>query len=245
MTRWSIGDLAKASGLTVRTLYHYDEIGLIVASERTASGHRRYTPDDVRHLYQVRSLRQLGLSLEEIRAALSSSDSLRPLFEAQLAALTAHGQQVEALRSRIAALLDGHTSESLLSTLELMSVYESYFTADQLTDMRARAAAIGTEGVEALKASWLELVRELRQHMADGTPATDPRVVELSRRWDELGAKFHGDDPAIKAAAQRSWDENRSAISAQIGWPAEDGLIAYLGQARSRLSWGQMVKSGR
>ncbi|MFS8095580.1 MerR family transcriptional regulator [Lentzea alba] len=233
MTRWSIGDLAKASGLTVRTLYHYDEIGLVTASERTTSGHRRYTSDDVRRLYQVRSLRQLGLSLEEVRAALSSSDSLRPLFEAQLAALTAQARQVETLRSRIAALLDGHTTGSLLSTLELMSLYESYFTADQLADLRTRAASLGPEAVEALKASWLELVRSLRRHMADGTPATDPRVVELARQWDALAAKFHNDDPAIKAAAARSWEENKASISTQIGWPADDGLVDYIGQARA------------
>lgn len=233
MTRWSIGDLAKASGLTVRTLYHYDEIGLVVASERTASGHRRYTPEDVRRLYQVRSLRQLGLSLEEVRSALSRSDSLRPIFQAQLAALTTQAQQVEALRSRLTALLDGHTTESLLSTLEMMSVYESYFTADQLTDLRSRAASLGPEAVEGLKASWLELVKEIRQHMADGTAPTDPRVVELSRRWDALGAEFTGGDPAIQAAAQRSWEENKSTISTQIGWPSDDGLVDYIGQARA------------
>jgi DNA-binding transcriptional MerR regulator len=233
VTRWSIGDLAKASGLTVRTLHHYDEIGLVVASERTTSGHRRYTPDDVRRLYQVRSLRQLGLSLDEVRSALSRSDSLRPIFQAQLAALTAQAQQVEALRSRLTALLDGHTTESLLSALEMMSVHESYFTADQLTDLRSRAAALGPEAVEALKTSWLELVEQLRQHMADGTPATDPRVVELSRQWDALGAQFTGGDAAIQAAAQRSWDENKASISAQIGWPAEDGLVDYIGQARA------------
>ncbi|MGW6445055.1 MerR family transcriptional regulator [Lentzea sp. NPDC055074] len=122
MTRWSVGDLAKASGLTVRTRHHHDEIGLVVASERTPSGHRRYTPDDVRRLYQVRSLRQLGLSPEDVRSALSRSDSLRPLFEAQLASLNARARQVDALRSRLTALLDGHTTESLLSTLEMMSV---------------------------------------------------------------------------------------------------------------------------
>ncbi|WP_394617478.1 MerR family transcriptional regulator [Lentzea sp. JNUCC 0626] len=233
MTRWSVGDLAKASGLTVRTLHHYDEIGLVVASERTSSGHRRYTPDDVRRLYQVRSLRQLGLSLEEVRSALSRSDSLRPLFEAQLAALTAQAQQVEALRSRLTALLDGHTTESLLSTLEMMSVYESYFTSDQLGDMRSRAAAMGPEAVEALKASWLELVQQLRQHMADGTPPSDPRVVDLARQWDELGARFTGGDAAIQAAAQRSWSEHKTSISSQIGWPADDGLVDYVNQARA------------
>jgi MerR family transcriptional regulator, thiopeptide resistance regulator len=181
VTRRSIRDLAKASGLTVRTRHHHDEIGLAVASERTTSGHRRYTPDDVRRLYQVRSLRQLGLSLEEVRSALSLSDSLRPLFEAQLASSTAQARQVEALRSRLTALLDGHTTESLLSTLEMMALHESYFTAEQLGDLRSRAAAMGPEAVEGLKASWLGLVGELRQHMADGTPADDGLVDYVTR----------------------------------------------------------------
>ncbi|MFD5826541.1 MerR family transcriptional regulator [Lentzea sp. NPDC060358] len=233
MTRWSIGDLAKASGLTVRTLHHYDEIGVVVASERTPSGHRRYTPDDVRRLYQVRSLRQLGLSLEDVRSALSRSDSLRPLFEAQLAALARQAQQVDALRSRLTALLDGHTTESLLSTLEMMSVYESYFTAGQLEDLRSRAAALGPEAVEGLKTSWLELVRQLRQHMTEGTPASDPRVGELVAEWDALGARFTGGDPAVQAAAQKSWSENKAAISTQIGWPADDGLVEYVNRARA------------
>jgi MerR family transcriptional regulator, thiopeptide resistance regulator len=59
--RWSIGQLAQASGLTVRALRHYDAVGLLKASERTASGHRRYTEADLRRLYRVRALRSLGL----------------------------------------------------------------------------------------------------------------------------------------------------------------------------------------
>ncbi|MFI6739357.1 MerR family transcriptional regulator [Nonomuraea sp. NPDC050451] len=70
--RWTIGELAKASGVTVRTLYHYDEIGLARAGERTASGHRRYTEADLRRLYRVRALRGLGLSLEEIAEVLNN-----------------------------------------------------------------------------------------------------------------------------------------------------------------------------
>ena len=53
---WSVGQLARAGGVTVRTLHYYEEIGLVPASERTASGHRRYTDADVRRLYQVRAL---------------------------------------------------------------------------------------------------------------------------------------------------------------------------------------------
>src|SRR4051812_46097872 len=61
-----VGELARRTGLTVRTLHHYDEIGLLKASLHTESGHRLYTACDVARLQQVLSLRQLGFSLEEI-----------------------------------------------------------------------------------------------------------------------------------------------------------------------------------
>ncbi|MEV4461974.1 MerR family transcriptional regulator [Microbispora sp. NPDC049633] len=71
--RWSIGELARATGMTVRALHHYDEIGLLTASERTPSGHRRYSERDLRRLYRVRALRALGLSLEEVAAVLAGA----------------------------------------------------------------------------------------------------------------------------------------------------------------------------
>lgn len=54
--RWSVGELAGACGVTVRTLHHYDQIGLLRAGTRTASGHRRYTRHDVQRLYRIREL---------------------------------------------------------------------------------------------------------------------------------------------------------------------------------------------
>src|SRR3954469_18916720 len=65
-----VGELAKRTGLTVRTLHHYDEIGLLRPSLRTETGHRLYTAADVARLQQVLSLRQLGFALEEVQACL-------------------------------------------------------------------------------------------------------------------------------------------------------------------------------
>src|SRR3984893_10148836 len=65
-----VGELAKRSGLTVRALHHYDEIGLLKPSLHTEAGHRLYTAADVARLQQVLSLRQLGFALEEVRNAL-------------------------------------------------------------------------------------------------------------------------------------------------------------------------------
>src|SRR5690242_21744766 len=75
---WKIGELARATGLTVRTLHHYDEIGLLVPSERTQAGYRLYGEQDGRRLYEIRALRDLGIPLVEIPAALAgdSRDTL-------------------------------------------------------------------------------------------------------------------------------------------------------------------------
>lgn len=68
---WKVGDLAKMTGLTVRTLRFYDQIGLFSPSGQTESGHRLYNESDLSRLHQILSLKELGLSLEEIKSALN------------------------------------------------------------------------------------------------------------------------------------------------------------------------------
>lgn len=68
---WKVGDLAKLTGLTVRTLRFYDQIGLFSPSGQTESGHRLYNESDLSRLHQILSLKELGLSLEEIKSALN------------------------------------------------------------------------------------------------------------------------------------------------------------------------------
>ncbi|MCQ8193817.1 MerR family transcriptional regulator [Streptomyces sp. RCU064] len=106
--RWSIGELARATGVTVRALHHYDEIGLLRASERTASGHRRYTAADLRRLYRVRTLRGLGMPLEEIKSVLGAPEDLaaaRGLLAAQLEQLTAQADRLQRLIRQVGGLL--------------------------------------------------------------------------------------------------------------------------------------------
>ncbi|MFC5403224.1 MerR family transcriptional regulator [Cohnella soli] len=67
---WKVGDLAKLTGLTVRTLRFYDQIGLFSPSGQTESGHRLYNEEDIKRLHQILSLKELGLSLEEIKSAI-------------------------------------------------------------------------------------------------------------------------------------------------------------------------------
>jgi DNA-binding transcriptional MerR regulator len=67
-----VGEVAKRTGLSVRTLHYYDEIGLLSPAEHTASRHRLYGAPEILRLQQIKSLRQLGFSLDEIREMLDS-----------------------------------------------------------------------------------------------------------------------------------------------------------------------------
>ena len=81
---FTVGELAKLTGVTVRTLHHYDEIGLVTPSQRTAAGYRLYGERDVMRLQQVLVHRELGLPLEQIAAVLDApgfarAEALRPV----------------------------------------------------------------------------------------------------------------------------------------------------------------------
>ncbi|WP_411145789.1 MerR family transcriptional regulator [Streptomyces sp. x-80] len=67
---YSVGQVAGFAGITVRTLHHYDEIGLLVPGERRHAGHRRYGEADLDRLQQILFYRELGFPLDEVAALL-------------------------------------------------------------------------------------------------------------------------------------------------------------------------------
>ncbi len=242
--RWSIGELARASGVSVRTLHHYDEIGLLRAAGRTGSGHRRYTGGDLRRLYRIRALRKLGLSLARIEGVLAGvADEpamLRELLTAQLAELETQGERIGRLTRQIQGLLRQLDDASMpgphqfMTTLEMISVLDGYFTAEQQDDLARRRAEIGPEGVDAAKDQWAGLVEELLTHLRADTPVDDPRVADLVRRWDALGDAFHPGGEGTKTAARRMWQDHATDLARPLPWPAErlSALVAYLERAR-------------
>lgn len=104
-----IGELAERTGLSIRTLRHYDEIGLLVPSARSDGGFRLYTPDDESRLLLIRRMKPLGYSLEQMGELLSVVDGLgdRPDDEAlreRLEAIRSEAsERRETLRRQLAA----------------------------------------------------------------------------------------------------------------------------------------------
>ncbi len=133
-----IGDIAELTGMTVRTLRYYEEIELIEPSSRTEAGHRLYGPDAVEQLYKISMLRQLGLSLAEVRSSLvaegaetaeRSAPDLRSLMAEHLAAVDERLTNEQRLRRRLVELVgtlqaNEDTTRDLLSVLEDMTMLE-------------------------------------------------------------------------------------------------------------------------
>jgi MerR family transcriptional regulator, thiopeptide resistance regulator len=247
---WTIGDLAKASGVTIRTLHYYDEIGLVGASERTASGHRRYTEDDVRRLYRVRALTQLGLSLDEVATVLRRGaedlPALRDLLHAQLADLEVRARRLDEARHRILGLvqqLDGDEipePERFLATLEVTAELYGHLSEQQWDALAERRAELGEDTVATLRTEFATVVEELRRHLADGTPAEDPAVRELAVRWRRVSAAFRTGRPEldeqIQASAETVWRQQGGRISEYVsdraGWSAPGDWAAVVEYVR-------------
>jgi MerR family transcriptional regulator, thiopeptide resistance regulator len=210
--RWKVGDLAAATGLTVRALHHFDEIGLVRPAARSAGGHRLYTDDDVRRLYAVVALRHLEMPLNEIAAVLEGDT-------ARLAvAVRRHLDRVEQdlrLRQRIrgylASLLsaaddgDGPTTSDLLESMEEIMT-ASYFTQEQLRRLKDRHGEAGPDAFGRWRAEWAAIVEAAEAEIARGTDPAQPPARELARRWSALMADMSGGDAQIVSAMYAKLD---------------------------------------
>jgi DNA-binding transcriptional MerR regulator len=186
-----VGELAKRTGLTVRTLHHYDAIGLLKPSLRTGAGHRLYSSGDVARLQQVLSLRQLGFSLDEIRGCLDRpDDSPLDVIRRHIARLQEQMALQRSLCERLESLArsfdTGETVsvDEFLRTIEVMTMIENSYTPEQRQQFQELAQGVGPEEIRTVEEAWTVLLAEVRASR-DLDPAT-PEAQGLARRWDEL-----------------------------------------------------------
>jgi DNA-binding transcriptional MerR regulator len=233
---WKVGQLAKRTGISVRTLHYYDEIGLLSPSHHTPSGHRLYTSGDVARPHQIVSLRQLGFALGAIRECLDG-DGFSPrrvigLHVARLeAAIETQRRLCERLKA-IAASLDAAedvSAETLIRTIEEMKAVEKYYTQEQLDTLQERRKQVGEARIREVEAEWPALMAEVRAEMEKGTDPASERVRELARRWMGLVEEFTGGDPAIAASAKSMW-QNESSIHGMDTSPMRE-MMGYIQRA--------------
>ena len=161
MSLLKVGEIAKKTGLTVRALHHYDDIGLLTASCRSDTGYRLYTHDDLMQLQKIKSLQSLGFSLEEIaRIIQSDAESLSDILNKHLNNLVQHIEQQQVLIQRLQNLVDviqqgqSPTVEMLLDTLRVTIMFEKYYSPDQMAKLAEIRDEIGEESIKEMEQEW-------------------------------------------------------------------------------------------
>jgi len=235
-----VGQLAKRTGLSVRTLHHYDEIGLLVPARRTASGHRLYGSDEIGRLQQIAALRQLGFSLDAIRETLVRPGfTLERTLELQIHRL---GEQIEHAgrllerleRVRLRLKAADHVSvDELMQAIQETIMHDKYYTPEQLEKLEERKETVGEERIQEVQAEWARLFERFGAEMEKGTAPTEEPVLEIARQAMSLIKEFTGGDAGIRQSLGTMVSENRESMYEH--WGVDPKVGEYMGQAMAAL----------
>lgn len=227
---WKVGQLADSTGVTVRTLHHYDHLGLVRPSARTPSGYRLYAESDVERLYEVLALRQLGLPLEAIGEILDGSSSLEPLLERHRAYLDRQMVAIRTLRAQLSSVAAGMRGGEVVSVIDFLELIrkvitvdetvKDYFSDEQLADLAERRAQLGEESVARVQAAWPDLIARVQTAVDAGVDPASPRAQELAAEWMGLLDQFHGGDDGLRDSLYRMQADNAAKIAVQHGGPS-------------------------
>lgn len=233
---WKVGELARRTGLSVRTLHWYDEIGLLTPSCYSEARHRLYTAADVTRLQQILSLRQLGFALEEVRACLDRPDfSPLELIHRHIGRLREEMEAQRRLCKRLESLAERWQAaemvsvEEILSTIEEMNMSEKYYTPEQLQWLKERAETVGDERIRAVEAEWPKLMAEVQAEMDKGSDPASDSVQALAHRWMALVHEFTGGDAGIENSLRTVYQQEQTIHGMEV--PAMRPMMEYIGKA--------------
>lgn len=180
----TIGQLARRTGLSVRTIRFWSDAGVVAPTTRSAGGYRLYDAEALARLELVRTLRDLGLDLSTVRAIVTGQADLRAVVRAQVAALDAEARTLRLRRAVLASVARrGSTSEELriMHRLARLSADERQRMIDEFV-----AGAFAGIDPEALGGHLAEAMRRLPADLPD-----DPSDAQVDA-WLEL-AELVGD----------------------------------------------------
>ena len=233
---WKVGELAKRTGVSVRTLHHYDSLGLLSPSHRSESGYRLYTGSDVQRLQQILSLRTLGFSLDEIKELLSRPGiTPESVLQLQIQHLKERIGLQQRLCQRLESIAERWRADETIPTEEFLQIiedtrmFEKYYTPEQMEELKARRETVGDDRIRQVEGEWQELMAQIRAEMDRGTDPADERVQQLARRWMGLVQEFTGGNPGIEKSLGRMYSEEPVVHGMDMGPMRE--MMGYVQRA--------------
>ena len=199
--RYSIGELSRRTGLSAKTIRFYSDEGLVPPTDRTSAGHRRYDVTAMARLELVRTLRDLGAGLGEVRRVLAAETDLPSLAQRQLQLVE---EQLRRLRTRRAVLRavvrEQKTTEEvrLMHKLAQLSDGERDRLIDEFWD-----STISGLDIDEQFAEWM---RSAKPRLPD-----DPNPAQVEA-WVELAELIN--DQSFRAAVREMWRRQAERMAA-------------------------------
>ncbi|MGH2559663.1 MAG: MerR family transcriptional regulator [Thermomicrobiales bacterium] len=247
--RYRVGELARLAGVSVRTLHHYDQIGLLGPSGHSAGGRRLYEETDVLALQQILTLRYLGLPLKEIARLLRRPDfDLIASLRIQRRALRDRISELERIEAGVQRLVDSRLSTgawdwdvvaTAASTVQDGLTHrgaemDAHYTPEQMAQFKELGEQVGPEAIRQIEEEWTSLIAEVRanRHLAP----TDPAAQALADRWNaanERVAAAYRDYPELWQAIGENYQKGNFAASEHTPQPEDFAFIAKVNEARA------------
>jgi len=243
-TALPVGTIARLAGVTVRTLHHYDAIGLVMPGGRSEAGHRRYRRADVARLQEVLFFRELGLSLEQIREIVGLPTYHRAeALERHRALLERKMVRLRAMLDAVDAALEAEREGTTMSQEEMLEVFGDFDPAQYAAETRQRWG--DTEAYRESsrrtarygKADWQQIGREADEInqafialMEAGVPADSPQARAVAERHRAHISRWFYDCPQEIHRGLGEMYEADPRFTANLD-KARPGLAAYMAAA--------------
>ncbi len=189
----TVGQVAETFGVTVRTLHHYDAVGLVVPSERTDAGYRLYTDADLARLSTVVTYRRLGLPLDEVRALLDGDGTAVEHLQRQRAAVVTRLDELGELVQAIDRALEREMNEQPATTEDLKELFGDGYSEEHEAEAQERWgdtdawAQSRSRTSRYTKADWEEVKAEAEavnaafvEAFVAGEPATSEAAMDAA-----------------------------------------------------------------
>lgn len=243
-TALTVGTVARLAGVTVRTLHHYDEIGLVSPAAHTNAGYRLYSRRDIERLQEVLFFRELGIGLTEIRRIVGEPGYRRDeALGVQRELLLSRSRRLLAMVEAIDRAINVEQKGINMTTEEMLDVFGDFDPAEHQVEVEERWGDTDAFGESHRRVSrytkqdWLELRSEaaaldhsLLELMANGVAADSIEAMDIAEEHRAHITKwFYECTPKIHAGLGDMYvDDSRFKHSIDR---AGDGLAQYLSEA--------------
>jgi DNA-binding transcriptional MerR regulator len=225
----TVGIVAELTGISIRTLHHYDHIGLVVPSVRTAAGYRGYTDADVERLHLVLVYRAVGLRLDEIRSLLDDPNvDVVAHLQRQHRLLLEQSERLQHTIKAVEELMNAHHDGIQLSAEEQIEIFgTTAFGDDYAAEAQQRwgdtdAWKQSQQRVSQLsKQDWIDIKAEGDALLADLATAKRAGVKPGSPEADELAARHRA---AIERFYECGGEMHRGLVEMYV---ADERFTAY------------------